>query len=373
MEEYTGYMIDVFGRHGARLNAQNPYLVNRYRGLESVLVEAVDFLRDGKMSQEESELIKSLILNPDKEKLKQINQRESQDLEAIAQFSNKSFFNSEGQYRKLEQYLESGFYPISEDRVSQAVPGAEATEQEMIYVGPNFDEWFDRNQAPLYFKAGMSEDNVRAMKEQARAQSKGQRNRMKTEMAQHLDNLEALNQASIDAPGGIDKLKAIGLDIEKEREFLHGPKKDREQGETIYDVFEEVFVEEGKEWIETKEKERDKMAEFLGIPKDEMSKIPLGQENKYFIRAILGKTKDSALEKLVGKGFIQSIIPKNMKPVEILKRLVPVQEMLSKLDITPKDARAELRKAFQSQLPGQEEEKKQDPIDWDAVWKSIGL
>ena len=154
MIDYSSYMRDFFGRHGERVNSQNPYLAKRYRDLQDVFVDSVDAFDDGLLSKGEADYLKKNLIQPDGDAIKSWANRRNQELEYLDKNNRLNIKNNIDSYRKLESQLNSGFVTI------EGVGEDGEDKDEQIYVG--FDGDVDKLRR-YYENRGYDGDNLKIM------------------------------------------------------------------------------------------------------------------------------------------------------------------------------------------------------------------
>lgn len=200
MVEYSSYMKDFFGRHGERVQAQGRYLADRYLGLQQVLIDSVDALDDGLLSQGEKDYIKKNLIVPDADAIKTWGAKRKNEAEFLETQNRENITKSIANYRELEQEFNSGFTTI--EGAGSGVTG-EGGGDRQIYIGTGNKEELRNYYSGFYDN---NDDIERAINE-----SLNERNAMIKQMAILKDNIRVADEAYV-GKGGISIADGLNFD-----------------------------------------------------------------------------------------------------------------------------------------------------------------
>ena len=200
MVEYTSYMRDFFGRHGERVNSQNPYLAARYTGLQDVLVDAVDALGDGLLSEGERKYLKKNLINPDSESIKTWALNRKNETEFLEKQNRETITKSILDYRQLEKQLNSGFTTV--ESKSSGVTG-EGGDDRQVYIGTSDKEKLRQYYSGFYTN---EDDITRAINE-----SLTMRANIIWQMSQLKENIAVADESYVNK-GGISIADGLNFD-----------------------------------------------------------------------------------------------------------------------------------------------------------------
>ena len=153
MTQYASNMRNFFGKHGQRISKTNPYLANKYMQLEGVLVDAVDSLNDGLITQGESQYLKSNLLNPDADKIKNWANMQQKSVEYVDTQNRAAFTKNKTSYEFYDDALSSNFAQITEEGGAYA-PTTKSDASTPLYIGESPEAYYlnstDEDGEPMY-------------------------------------------------------------------------------------------------------------------------------------------------------------------------------------------------------------------------------
>ena len=193
-QSYGTNMRDFMGRHGERINRNNPYLAKKYLELENVLLSSVSALDDGRISPNEQKFLKENLKTPNPLKIQQWNNRNNKEIAWMDEKNRDQIYKMGEQYKNYDDILKLGlFTPEGDD---------EYEGDETFPVGSDADI---RN---YYVRQGHTGDDL----ENKVAEAKTHSNNLKVQRAFYLAEANTYNTA-YKTKHEIDILEGLGITV----------------------------------------------------------------------------------------------------------------------------------------------------------------
>lgn len=222
MTQYASNMRNFFGRHGQRVTKTNPYLAKKYLQLEGVLVDAVDALNDGLIVPGEAQYLKSNLLNPDPDKIKNWANMQQKSVEYIDTQNRAAFTKDKAAYEFYDDALSSSFAQITEEGAA-FTPGSKSDAATPLYIGEDSRSYYanltDEDGNPMYEGAELSQmiqdsENTRKGYIVARGKSYADmESKNKIYFKKHgVDLMEGMGVEDIDVPTTITTTETVEVE-----------------------------------------------------------------------------------------------------------------------------------------------------------------